>query len=375
MRILSLAPSRMDGCTWYRLHNFAREARRQGTATVEFIDPTFSVEQLIEVIKRADVLYCRMNETLPIIFEEFGLENIPKPIVLDLDDAIDDINPLSDSYQTQGTQEVKLADGTWLWKDGEKGFDLQENIKRIEAYKKLARLATAVIVTTFELKNYVSQFNKNVVVIPNAIDFSLFPVLPLKKDKTVTITWAGGSSHYADLADIKPHLIDIMEQNPHVYYYHVGQSFPGIIKGMPERRIKTSGWVTADGHGYRLACLNADIGIAPLVDSQFNRYKSSVKFYEYSALKMVTLAKNMPPYSDDIIDGKTGMLYETPEEFKKKLQYLIDNPLERVKMAEEAYNYVKENRDIVAITKDWVYFMQELANLAKDHYGRLQNTN
>lgn len=359
----------MDGCTWYRLHNFAREARKQGTARVDFIDPTFSVSELAGIIKSADILYCRLNETLPNIFNEFGFEKLNKPIVLDLDDSFEDLSPMSDSYGTQGIQEVKLKDGTYLWKDGEKGFSLKDNLERLEAYKDLVKLATAVIVTTLELKNYVSQYNKNVVVIPNAINFDIFPVLPLKKDRTTTITWAGGSSHYADLAEIKPHLVEVMKDNPSVYYYHVGQSFPGILKGLPESRVKESGWVTADGHGYRLAALNADIGIAPLQDRQFNKYKSSIKFYEYSAVKIVTLAKNIPPYADDIIDGKTGMLYDTPEEFKEKLQYLIDNPLERIRMAEEAYQYVKNNRDIKEITKDWVFFMSELSTLTKKHYG------
>jgi glycosyltransferase involved in cell wall biosynthesis len=365
LRILALCPNRMDGCTWYRLINFQREARRQDLASVEFLDPTLTTEQLAEVIRQADVFYCRMNETLPVIFEEFGIERMQKPIILDLDDAFDDLNPLSDSYQNQGLENIKLNDGRWLWKDGEKGFSIEENFKRVEAYKKLTKLATAVIVTTFELKNYVEQFNKNVVVIPNAIDFNIFPALPLKKDNTVTITWAGGSSHYADLADIKPILIDIMKTYPNVYYYHVGQGFPGILKGLPENRVKVSGWVTADGHGYRLATLNADIGLAPLLDSSFNRVKSSVKYYEYSAVKIPTLAKDIPPYSDDIVDGQNGMLYTSPKEFREKLEFLITNPLERARIAENAYQYVRRNRDIKEITKDWVEFMSKLSYLYK----------
>ncbi len=370
MRILALCPHRLDGCTYYRLINFMNEARRQRTAEVEFIDPTFSTTQLATIIRNADILYCRLNETLPGIFEEFGLDKIKKPIVLDLDDAFDDINPLSDTYQTQGLANVKLNDGVWLWKDGEKGFSLKENKERFEQYVKLVKLATAVIVTTFELKSYVEKWNKNVVIIPNAIDFDRFPVLPLKKDNSVTITWAGGSSHYADLADIKPHLLSIMQSYPNVYYTHVGQGFPSILKGMPESRVKQSGWVTADGHGYRLATLNADIGLAPLLDSSFNRYKSSVKFYEYAAVKIVTLARNIPPYSDDIIDGKTGMLYDTPEEFTKKLAFLIDNPIERIKIGNAALEYVKKNRDIKEITRDWVSFMNGLSEISKGVYDR-----
>lgn len=358
----------MDGCSWYRIHNFAREARRQGIAQLEFIDPTFSTEELARVIKRADIIFCRINETLPTIFEEFGLDKIKKPIVLDIDDAFDEISPLSDSYQTQGLKEVRLTDGTWLWKDGEKGFSLKENKERYEAYVKLTKLATLVIVTTFELKRYVEQFNKSVAIIPNAVDLNLFPILPLKKDNTVTITWAGGASHYADLNEIKPYLIEIMEKYPNVYYYHVGQAFPGILKGMPETRVKVSGWTTADGHGYRLATLNADIGLAPLTDSAFNQYKSSIKFYEYAALKIPTLAKNMSPYADDIVDGKTGLLYSDLKEFKKKLSFLIENPLERARLGEDAYKYVSANRNVADITKDWAGVLTELSWLARQFY-------
>ncbi len=369
LRILAVMPHSLDGCTWYRTINFQNEARKQGIAEVEFIDPTFSTPDLAKVISNADVLYCRLNETLPNIFEEFGLEKLKKPIVLDLDDAFDDINPLSNSYQTQGLQEVKLKDGTWLWKDGEKGFSLKDNLKRFDSYVKLVKLASAIIVTTFELKRYVEQWNKNVVIIPNAIEFERFPVLPLKKDNTITVTWSGGSSHYADLAEIKPHLIEVMKSYPNLYYTHAGQDFPGIIKGMPESRVKQSGWVTSDGHGYRLATLNADIGLAPLLDSSFNRYKSSVKFYEYAAVKIVTLAKNMPPYSDDIVSGETGLLYDDMKDFKKKLSFLIDNPLERVRMAERAFEYIYKHRNIKEITKDWVFFMNEISIISKRAYA------
>jgi glycosyltransferase involved in cell wall biosynthesis len=88
-----------------------------------------------------------------------------------------------------------------------------------------------------------------------------------------------------------------------------------------------------------------DIAIAPLKDMEFNYYKSPIKFLEYSAMKVPTVAAKIPPYSDIIKNEKTGMLYNTPEEFYKAVLRLIEAPYARKNLAENAYKFVKGNYD------------------------------
>lgn len=370
IKVLILQSPSNDGCTWYRLTQFAKKAKELGLADVQFIDVNLSEHTLGKVIEAADCYLVRLSDfTATEILDIIKDTGTKKPVVLDIDDNYECVHPLSDMYQVYGTQDVKLGDGSWLHKSGEKDFDTVANSQRLEKFKEVMREATAVITTTFELKNYAEQYNKAAVIIPNVINPDLYPPLSLTKDKAIRIVWAGGASHYPDLAEVKTQLVRLMREYPQLEFHMLGTPFAAILKDMPKHRVKTYGWINADGHSYRLLCTRGDIGICPLLEMPFNRYKSSVKFYEYSSANMATLAKNMPPYSDDIVAGKTGLLYDDPRDFYEKMKQLIENPIERLQLAREAKDYVFTQRNLNEITKDWVGFLEGLVSLTRRQYA------
>lgn len=362
MRVLILGKQGNDGCSWYRLTQFKESAGRQGLADVQFVDPNLSEEDLARVFSAADIYVTRLGEHTIDIFS--GLGEIKKPIVVDIDDRYDLINPYSDSYVSLGTEEVKLSDGRYLWKDGEAEFSVVANRKKLMDFQEVMRRASAMMVTTFELRNYALQYNPSVAVIPNAIKSSLFPLVKdtTKPNGEVRMLWAGGSSHYADLAEVADTLTELMRSYPQLHFYFLGVPFEGIVKNMDPKRVHSYPWIEPHGHGYRLACMGADIGLCPLVDMEFNRAKSSVKYYEYSAVKMATVAKNIPPYSDDIKHNYSGILYDTPADLYKNVSELIEDPVKRLQMAENAYQYVLKERNIDEITKDWVSYLKGISD-------------
>lgn len=350
-----------DGCTWYRLLQFTKEANSKRLADCQYLDLNLEEEQLQQVLKAADVFLVRLSPMLPAVLGQLAEFGIKKPVVLDIDDGIENINPLADHYRNMGTEEVKLKDGSWLWKDGVAGFDSARNRERVEAYKECLRKVDAVITTCVDLKNWLDGFGKPVCIIPNAINFKLFPKVKDPAKDEIRIVWSGGASHFADLDEIKFALARVMQAFPTTHFYMYGVAFGAIVKALPENRVHTDGWVQAEAHGYRLACLDADIALCPLIDSPFNRMKSSIKFYEMAALSVPTLARNIPPYSDDIINGESGLLYANEAEFEKKLTLLVRDPILRVKLGNGAYTYVKKNRELSDITKDWVEFLEAVA--------------
>jgi glycosyltransferase involved in cell wall biosynthesis len=234
--------------------------------------------------------------------------------------------------------------------------------KKLMDFEEVMRRASAMMVTTFELRNYALEFNQSVAVIPNAIKPSLFPQVRADKSNEIRMLWAGGSSHYADLAEVSDALTELMNVYPQLNFYFIGVPFEGIAKRMPQDRVHKFPWIEPHGHGYRLACMDADIGLCPLQDTVFNRAKSSVKYYEYSAVRMATVARNIPPYSDDIRHDYSGMLYDTPSELYKQVSELIDNPVKRLQIAENAYKYVTKERHIDEITRDWVSYLEGVSN-------------
>lgn len=94
---------------------------------------------------------------------------------------------------------------------------------------------------------------------------------------------------------------------------------------------------------YCAALDRADISLLPLHDTEFNRHKSDLKFIESAAHGAAVLA-SPTVYEDTVVDGCTGYLYRSPQEFAEKLRLLIEQPRRRHLMARAAYDYVRRER-------------------------------
>ena len=88
---------------------------------------------------------------------------------------------------------------------------------------------------------------------------------------------------------------------------------------------------------------NSDISLLPLRDVIFNRSKSDLKFIECAGNGAVILASPVV-YGKSVVDGETGFIYHDLNEFSSKLKLLIDDGNKRRDMAQNAYDYVKNNR-------------------------------
>ena len=266
-----------------------------------------------------------------------------KIIVVDYDDHPFLVSPLNPAYRHYGTSEVnyKWPDGSIkpLWKDGEREFYLEQNITRQNYFVAAFKKADMVSTTTPILQDIFLKLNKNSVVLPNLIDFDLFPQLECIK-KEIRIGWQGGVSHYEDLYMVVPAIKKILEKYDNVKFVFLGDArFYNLFKDMPKNKFEWHGWVKHEAYPLKLVTLNLDIGICPLVDNEFNRNKSAIKFFEYSAIKIPTIASNIPPYFPVMNSGKDGLLisddkwYEAMEELildKKKRDYLAKNAYENV---------------------------------------------
>lgn len=353
-----------DGCTWYRLSQYAYHSK--DLCDTYFADPKDHPKVLSIAYENCDAVLLKLNPLSERIYEVLKSMKESKPYFVDLDDWHRDIDPLSNHYSYLGTDEVQLPDGSWLWKDGKNKFDLEANRKRIKIHDEIISNASLVIVSTLPLLHKVQELNKSAIVIPNAIDFDLFPPVQVVKPSNIfRIVWAGGSSHYSDLYEIMPTIKSFMEAYPNVEYHHVGQAFPSLLKDLPKDRTFSHRWLHPHGHSLRFAMLGAHVGIAPLTDRVFNTYKSSVKYYEYTGGRMATIAKNMSPYSDDILNGKTGYLYNTPDELYGLLERAMKDPVERTSITNAALDYVKRNRDIRKVAKDWAIALGDTVAIHK----------
>ena len=86
-----------------------------------------------------------------------------------------------------------------------------------------------------------------------------------------------------------------------------------------------------------------DIFIAPLVDNEFNRAKSHLKYLEYGAMQVPGIFANLEPYSAVVSDGMNGFLAATQDEWYEKISRLIEDSDLRKKIGKAAFEEVMTN--------------------------------
>lgn len=192
--------------------------------------------------------------------------------------------------------------------------------------------ADLVTVSTEYLKRKYEYLNKNIVVIKNAIDLDKFFNHKHKSDD-ITIGYAGSGSHQKDWEMIEP-ILRKMKDKHGAKIKMIGPMQTTVV----DEQIK---WVEMLKYPEQLASMGFTIGVAPVRDSLMNRAKSNLRWLEYSAYKIPTVASNVVPFRDT----KNILLATEPEEWEENIERLILEKNFRTKLGKSAYNEAKDNYD------------------------------
>lgn len=144
----------------------------------------------------------------------------------------------------------------------------------------------------------------------------------------IRLVYTGSNTHTEDLKSIIPALRQVIMGNSLVELIVFGVSETGkgediraLFAGIP--RVKFEPYVLTRNYFLRLKMLRPDIGLCPLVDNEFNRSKSAIKFYEYTLAGAVVVASPVGQYPEVIDHGENGYLAKSPETYAKYLKKLI----------------------------------------------------
>jgi glycosyltransferase involved in cell wall biosynthesis len=279
-----------------------------------------------------------------------------------------------------------------------------------------------VTTTTEIFANEIRKFNKNIIVLPNAIDpkepqFSE-PTLPSDK---VRVGWLGGSSHLHDLKLLGGMVNKLSPIQDKLQYYVCGFDIRGSVTEInkqtgekTQRPIKPEEtvWVkyeeiftdnykiispeykifldkfkeedypavqnenyvrvwTRPVESYARNYSNFDISLAPIKNHIFNRMKSQLKVIEAGFYKKALIASNVGPYTIDLkhamkngefTDGNALLVDEVRNhsDWAKNIKKLVDNPNMITDLGERLYETVSQKYDLNIVTKTRAEFYKSL---------------
>jgi len=225
--------------------------------------------------------------------------------------------------------------------------------------------ADVVTVTTPVLKDHVQPFNNNIALLPNYFDDLLWkfkkPNIKKEKKDPIIIGYMGTESHEEDINCISPVLIKLLNQSSHELEIHFWGAKP------PNELLEfvSVKWYSSLTYNYIdftnfFQKQNADIFIAPLIDNQFNKAKSPLKYFEYSALGSPIVSSKIDPFSEIITNEYNGYLATNHDEWFKYLALLIENHELRYKIAANAQKTITEKWLLSDNARKWQAIYEEI---------------
>jgi glycosyltransferase involved in cell wall biosynthesis len=257
----------------------------------------------------------------------------------------------------------------------------QENAAAYASYKEgtdvreatLRYISTANLVTTTS-PHLGDRFRE---MLGNRVTVEVLPnyvpawVLDLPRDpfeRRLRIGWAGGASHARDIHTASPSVRRFLKRFPQWDLYLNGVDYRDKFRCPPERSFHIP-WihVTDDPEVYYRA-IDFDIGICPLLSTQFSRSKSHIKALEYFSRGIPVVASDVEPYRRFIDHGVNGFLARTDHEWLRYLSELAGSTDLRTRMGEAAKAKARENT-IEQHYSEWVNAYRMLFPVGWEYKG------
>jgi glycosyltransferase involved in cell wall biosynthesis len=200
------------------------------------------------------------------------------------------------------------------------------------------RSCHCVQTSTEPLAELLRTFNPEVAVFPNQLA-ELPPPRSYTDDGWVTLFF-GAWGRENDWLPIMPALNRVLAAHPD----HVRVKVIHDKSFWEALATKHKEWEPACAFERYLEVLRScDIGLLPLTPTPMNTMKSDLKFLECAGHGVAVLA-SPTVYEVSIVDGTTGLIYRSVEEFEAKLTRLIEDRAWRQGLAVRAYEWVRDHR-------------------------------
>ncbi len=217
-----------------------------------------------------------------------------------------------------------------------------------EQYAKRFQAASHVLCVTPWLRDEVGREDYQTFLSRVAIDITRYPLLARDDKEQIVLGFSGGSDNFPALLELESVIANMLQRYPQVHFVVVSNTSPAFVD--PSLRFTLRKWLRDDPEGslYESGVeemLDFDIGLAPLLCTDYARGKDSAKLRQYMALGLPVVATNFGVNAEVIEDGTNGFLASNSEEWRQKLELLIQDKACRTRVGLAARHRVEGEFD------------------------------
>ncbi|MEK7649539.1 MAG: glycosyltransferase family 4 protein [Patescibacteria group bacterium] len=213
----------------------------------------------------------------------------------------------------------------------------------------LMRMADIVFAGSHEIFDYARSMKaQQVVLVPTSIDVRMYQK-PKSVAPPITVGWIGqGKAHFrqGNFTVLKPALDKLAERNAAFRLVIAGsENYQPLKDCFKDVRyevvyIDEADWKDAQTPSTLIGKYHFDIGVMPLVDSDFNRAKCALKAIEYMASALPVVASRIGEAKYVVDDGKSGFLALTDTEWVSALERLVGDTELRARLGDHGRKIV-----------------------------------
>lgn len=234
-----------------------------------------------------------------------------------------------------------------------------------EKFPELVKMSDLVIAGNRNLAEWAAPLNPHIVVIPTCVDTDCYRPLPDrtgKPDRPV-IGWIGTAGNVSYLHEVASALSALAKT--HEFELRVVAGARGALDelelaGVDVQFVKWDPATEAD------EVAKFDIGLMPLRDDEWSKYKCGLKLLQYMSCGIPGVSSPVGVNSDIIDQGNNGYLASSPIEWEHSLSRLLSDSEHREQVGIAARHTVEERYSIQANVGKWIEAVSQACERSKE---------
>lgn len=241
---------------------------------------------------------------------------------------------------------------------------------------KIAAAAKAVVAGNRSLTEEMRRYSEQVVEIPTSLDLERYsyPAEERRRraaeaQKRVVLGWSGSSSSHPLLNSVLPVIRRLHDKHPQVELRLISNTEKGIrLDALGNTPVRLTLW-SPETEAADLK--EIDIGLMPLADSPWMKYKCGFKALQYMAVGAVAVVSPVGANREIVQEGRTGYLASSEEEWFAVLDRLIQQPEQWAPVQTEARRLVEERFSVEKHALRWSRLFEQVAASVSSPLGNL----